>query len=200
MKTVFSKINALLFLMAMSAVCFTSCGLFEKYSDVEKEDAEQEGGEEVSVTSGDFVDLGLSVKWASCNVGAKNPWDFGDYYAWGEYEVKNVYDASNYKGPKDRQTICGSAWDVASWKLGLPHRMPTESEFNELIANCTYEPVVIKGVNDAPSIPILPISAADNAPAPAPNTFIPNALPSASFLPFLLELLNAFDIFLSIPC
>ena len=56
MKTIFSKINALLFLMAMSAVCFTSCELFEKYSDVEKEDVEQEGGEEVSVTSGDFVD------------------------------------------------------------------------------------------------------------------------------------------------
>lgn len=146
MKTIFSKVNALLFLMVMSAVCFTSCELFEKYSDVEKEDVEQEGGEEVSVTSGDFVDLGLSVKWASCNVGAENPWEYGDYYAWGEHEVKNVYDASNYKGPKDRQTICGSAWDVASWELGLPHRMPTESEFNELIANCTYEPVVIKGV------------------------------------------------------
>lgn len=33
-----------------------------------------------------FVDLGLSVKWATCNVGAANPWDYGDYFAWGETE------------------------------------------------------------------------------------------------------------------
>ncbi len=145
MKVIFSKVNTLLFLLAMSAISFTSCEFFEKYSDAEKESEEQKS-EETSVTSGDFVDLGLSVKWASCNVGAENPWEYGNYYAWGEHEVKNVYDASNYKGPKDRQTICGSAWDVASWELGLPRRMPTESEYNELIANCTYESVVINGV------------------------------------------------------
>ena len=39
MKTIFSKVSVLLFIMVMSAVCFTSCELFEKYSDVEKEDA-----------------------------------------------------------------------------------------------------------------------------------------------------------------
>lgn len=146
MKTIFSKVGVLLFIMVMSAVCFTSCELFEKYSDVEKEDVEQEGGEEVSVTSGDFVDLGLSVKWASCNVGAENPWEYGNYYAWGEHEVKNVYDASNYKGPKDRQTICGSAWDAASCVLGFSWRMPTDAEFQELVDNCVCEVVVMNGV------------------------------------------------------
>ena len=145
MKVIFSKVNTLLFVLAMSAISFTSCEFFEKYSDAEKESEEQKG-EEISVTSGDYIDLGLSVKWASCNVGANNPWEFGDYYAWGEHEVKDVYVESNYKGPKDRQTISGSAWDVASWELGLPRRMPTESEYNELIANCTYESVVINGV------------------------------------------------------
>ena len=44
-----------------------------------------------------YVDLGLSVKWATCNVGANNPEDYGDYFAWGETEPKDVYDWSTYK-------------------------------------------------------------------------------------------------------
>lgn len=43
------------------------------------------------------VDLGLSVKWATCNVGAKSPDDFGDYFAWGETEQKKIYNWSTYK-------------------------------------------------------------------------------------------------------
>ena len=43
------------------------------------------------------VDLGLSVKWASCNLGADSPEDPGDLYAWGETEPKNRYDLDNYK-------------------------------------------------------------------------------------------------------
>ena len=43
------------------------------------------------------VDLGLSVKWATCNVGADNPEDYGDYYAWGETETKSTYNWSTYK-------------------------------------------------------------------------------------------------------
>ena len=43
------------------------------------------------------VDLGLSVKWASCNIGAAMPTGYGEYYAWGETEVKSNYDWSTYK-------------------------------------------------------------------------------------------------------
>ena len=44
-----------------------------------------------------YVDLGLSVKWATCNVGANNPEDYGDYFAWGETTTKDTYNLSTYK-------------------------------------------------------------------------------------------------------
>ena len=59
-------------------------------------------GESSSSVSGtengyDYVDLGLSVKWATCNVGADSVHHYGNYYAWGEVEPKEVYDWSTYK-------------------------------------------------------------------------------------------------------
>lgn len=44
-----------------------------------------------------YVDLGLSVKWATCNIGATKPEKCGDYYAWGEVTPKGVYDIQTYK-------------------------------------------------------------------------------------------------------
>ena len=44
-----------------------------------------------------YVDLGLSVKWAICNVGADKPEDYGDYYAWGELAPKESYTWENYR-------------------------------------------------------------------------------------------------------
>ena len=54
------------------------------------------------------VDLGLSVKWASCNLGASSPEEFGDYYAWGETKPKGTYDWSSYKF-----ALPGIKYDVA---------------------------------------------------------------------------------------
>ncbi len=45
----------------------------------------------------EYVDLGLSVKWATCNVGADSPEDYGDYYAWGELEPKEKFSWANYR-------------------------------------------------------------------------------------------------------
>lgn len=45
----------------------------------------------------EFVDMGLDVLWASCNLGAGKPSELGDYYAWGEVEPKESYSWSNYK-------------------------------------------------------------------------------------------------------
>ena len=92
------------------------------------------------------VDLGLSVKWANMNVGASTPWDFGSYFAWGEYNVKDTYTAENYQGPTNRSNIAGSAFDAASWAFGLPWGMPSEAEIKELIDNCTYEWTEMNGV------------------------------------------------------
>ena len=48
------------------------------------------------VNDHEAVDLGLSVKWATCNVGAESPEEYGGYYAWGETEEKSSYTLENY--------------------------------------------------------------------------------------------------------
>ena len=50
-----------------------------------------------AMTTHEAVDLGLSVKWASCNIGAESPEDLGGYYAWGETEEKTEYSWSTYR-------------------------------------------------------------------------------------------------------
>ena len=107
----------------------------------------------------EYVDLGLSVKWATCNIGAKTPDDPGDLYAWAETEQKYVYSWSNYKwckgiedeltkyctvsssgynGFTDNKTVLDPEDDVAHVKWGGRWRMPTVEEFQELCMNCTW--------------------------------------------------------------
>ena len=86
----------------------------------------------------DAVDLGLSVKWASFNLGATKPEEFGDYYAWGETEPKDEYWWSNYKFKDNSYPfhILSDADDAARIKLGEGWRIPTKAEWLELIINC----------------------------------------------------------------
>ena len=59
----------------------------------------------------EYVDLGLSVKWATCNVGAEKPEDYGDYFAWGETKPKTQYDWSTYKYCKGtKKTLTKYCW------------------------------------------------------------------------------------------
>ena len=93
-----------------------------------------------TINGHDYVDLGLSVKWATCNVGASTPGDYGDYYAWGETSTKSSYviDNSATHG-KQMSSIAGNpTYDVARKKWGSPWRLPTKAEFDELIDNCTW--------------------------------------------------------------
>ena len=89
-----------------------------------------------------YVDLGLSVKWATCNVGASSPSDYGNYYAWGETTTKPTYTEDNSKTfGKDayNRDIGGDAsLDAARANWGGTWRLPTEAEFQELIDNCTW--------------------------------------------------------------
>ena len=97
----------------------------------------------------EYVDLGLPVKWATCNRGATKPSDYGDYYAWGETMVKADYSWDTYKWGKennitkyndsDGKTVLDPEDDVATAKLGSPWRMPTKDEINELIGVCTWK-------------------------------------------------------------
>ena len=89
-----------------------------------------------------YVDLGLSVKWATCNVGASSPSDYGNYYAWGETTTKSTYTDDNsktYGNSSYNRDIGGNAsLDAARANWGGTRRLPTEAEFQELIDNCTW--------------------------------------------------------------
>ena len=89
------------------------------------------------------IDLGLSVKWATFNVGATKPEEVGNYYAWGETEEKEYYDEDNYKYPNKEigENICGTKYDVAHVKWGGNWRMPTAeevAEFEDCIQEWSY--------------------------------------------------------------
>lgn len=102
------------------------------------------------------IDLGLpsGTKWASCNVGASKPEEYGDYFAWGETEKKKYYDWGSYihcDGIMDTchdlgSDISGTKYDVASMKWGGKWRMPTKEQFDELLANCRKRWTILNGV------------------------------------------------------
>ena len=99
----------------------------------------------------DYVDLGLpsGLKWATCNVGARSPEQYGDHYAWGELNTSKYYDEEYCEawGLEMDDISDDSAYDVARAKWGSGWRMPTRSEFKELIDKCKWEWVVLVGKN-----------------------------------------------------
>ncbi len=99
----------------------------------------------------DYVDMGLSVKWATCNVGAGRPGDYGNYYAWGETTTKSSYTYDNsktYDNSAYTYDIGGNAsHDVARKNWGGEWRLPTKEEFKELLDNCTWKWTTQNGNN-----------------------------------------------------
>ena len=87
-----------------------------------------------------WVDLGLSVKWATCNVGASSPSDYGNYYAWGETRTKSEYTEDNCStNGVDLGDISGDVrYDAARANWGGTWRLPTQAEMQELIGKCTW--------------------------------------------------------------
>ena len=106
-----------------------------------------------------YVDLGLSVKWATCNVGATKPEEYGDYYAWGETTTKATYSWDTYTlttdggstftkyNTTDGKTVLELADDAARANWGGAWRMPTDAEWTELRENCTWTWTTKNGVN-----------------------------------------------------
>ena len=89
----------------------------------------------------DYVDLGLSVRWATCNVGASSPEVYGSYFAWGETSQKTDYgNISQNNIRRDiGNNISGSAYDAAHVNWGGNWRIPTKNEVQELIDNCKWK-------------------------------------------------------------
>ena len=112
-----------------------------------------------------YVDLGLSVKWATFNVGASKPEEYGDYFAWGETTTKSTYNWSTYKycngssstltkyntsssyGTVDNKTQLELSDDAAHVNWGGSWRMPTDAEMTELRTECTWTWTTQNGVN-----------------------------------------------------
>lgn len=112
-----------------------------------------DGGEtEYDLSQLKAVDLGLSVKWASANVGATYPWNYGSYFAWGETSSKDNYSLETYKwydgiytysnfgvtkydisSTGDGLAILEAEDDAATQILGADWRIPTVDEWSELI-------------------------------------------------------------------
>ena len=87
----------------------------------------------------EYVDLGLSVKWATCNVGASSPEQTGEYYAFGEIETKETYSSANWAARDWKNIdISGTSNDVAHVTWGGTWRIPTNSEMRELINDCQW--------------------------------------------------------------
>lgn len=97
----------------------------------------------------EYVDLGLSVKWAACNLGADSPEDYGNYYAWGETETKSSYTTANsVTYGVSMSDISGNAtYDAATANWGSSWRLPTNTEKRELVNKCTWEWTTQNGVN-----------------------------------------------------
>lgn len=88
----------------------------------------------------DYVDLGLpsGLKWATYNIGATSPEEYGDYYAWGEVSTKETYSSYNSQTYGESMSdISATEYDAATVNWGGHWRMPTKAEINELISNCT---------------------------------------------------------------
>ena len=93
----------------------------------------------------EMVDLGLSVKWATCNVGAVTPEEYGDYFAWGETKPKSSYNSSTYSYSSNPSVLPLSK-DAARVNWGGTWRMPTQAELQELRTNCTWTWTTQNGV------------------------------------------------------
>lgn len=95
-----------------------------------------------TINGHEWVDLGLPsrVKWATCNVGASSPSDYGNYYAWGETTTKSEYIKNNSKTyGKSIDNISDNAqYDAARANWGDSWRLPTKTECEELKNKCTW--------------------------------------------------------------
>ncbi len=122
----------LLWLLMLTMEVFVACSE-KKTQRVDESENEINGHK--------YVDLGLSVKWATCNVGATSPADYGNYYAWGETGIKPAYSDENCVTYGETMGDIGGdpRYDVARANWGGSWRLPTSSECEELVEECRWE-------------------------------------------------------------
>ena len=165
MKKLFIALVALVLSLSVSAQFYIYCsnGVVLEVDSISLVEAEE------PETTHAYVDLGLpsGLKWATCNVGANAPEEYGYYFAWGEVEPKTTYDWSTYKycngtntsmtkycnnssygnnGFTDNKTVLDPEDDAATANWGGAWRMPTKAEQDELRDHCIWTWTTQKGV------------------------------------------------------
>lgn len=111
------------------------------------------------------IDLGLSIRWASCNIGATAPEENGNFYAWGDTLTRSSFTWGTYpysgtstntmtkyctraaNGTVDNRSTLIAFDDAAYINWGETWRMPTWTEWNELITRCTWKETTINNVS-----------------------------------------------------
>ncbi len=149
-----------------------SCNGNGKTAEAGSEETVEKVATTGTVAGHDWVDLGLSVNWAACNIGASKPEEYGDYFSWGEPSTKESYEWTTYSmcngsdtkltkycnvlkyGDNDfadNLTTLESSDDAATANWGKEWRMPSQAEFQELLDKCTWtwkdNGYEVKGVN-----------------------------------------------------
>ena len=130
-------------------LAFAGC---EKDPGSENDNSNNGGGGATTgtINGHDWVDLGLpsGLKWATCNVGASKPHNYGNYYAWGETTTKSEYTEENSvtMGQPMSDFSGNVTYDVATANWGSTWRMPTKAEMQELDNNCTWTWTTQSGV------------------------------------------------------
>ena len=131
----------------------------EPEETVVAEEAEPVPEDPNSINGHKWVDLGSGIKWATTNIGANSPEEFGDYFAWGETAPKEAYDWNNYshRRPGKDNNELPEEWDgrdlnsyeefdAARQLWGGTWRMPKSTEIRQLIRACTSEWTELNGI------------------------------------------------------
>jgi hypothetical protein len=180
MKKLFTALVALVLSLSVSAQFYIYCSngnvlevdsisLVKPDNSNNQDNPNNQDNSNNQINGHEYVDLGLpsGLKWATCNVGATTPEEYGDYFAWGEVEPKTTYDWSTYKygtnydqltkycsnssygkdGFVDNKTVLDPEDDAATANWGGAWRMPTKAEQDELRNNCTWTWTTQNGVN-----------------------------------------------------
>lgn len=160
MKKIFSKFCAFMVVAAFAMPMLTSCHYEDDTYDEYEMDLEEEAAKQGISVSGNvhgftYVDLGLSVKWATCNVGAKLPYEYGKYFSWGGVKSKSTYNWGSYEygtssslmkkycfsenyGDADDKDLLENVDDAANQNMSSAWRIPTTDQWNELFSELSW--------------------------------------------------------------
>lgn len=135
------------FSLPITSSLFVACNNNEDTEDIHETSENKDNFNPTGNVNGhEYVDLGLSVSWATCNIGATKPWEEGYSYFWGDPNgILNFETASTYSFPEP--PINGSIYDIARKQYGTEWSLPSFSETEELTDKCTIVEYKYKNVD-----------------------------------------------------